>query len=456
MCMLNSQKLAVACGMDIRLRTFAIPLLFISLQPILSASALDDRSDSHSFAEKPNMERLAVYAALVEETELRRRVNVLFPNPQSIFDGFQAGHVGVRHGNLTFRRRDIVASDGWVTFSRVYDSRIRYTRDFGPGWRLAWAEELTILNGDLIYADGSGSRHEFRLASQGMEGNRTDTLAFQPEFQIGANSSRKSGDAPFSSEIYMAYPATPQHAATTITIAGHLAVLRTGKATRVFEQQVASNGASTRVFRLRSVTARGKTLMLSYQNGLIDTISDSNGEVFSIERDRFGRIVSVQDRSGRAVNYSYDDAGRLTDVWDIAGNVWSYEYAPHNALIRVIGPNSKDVLRVVYDQTGRVMESNSGREYSLSIMSTRPWSLKARAMCMYLDITQPELRFISNLQTACGGIYGSTTATVCRKYARRMANMSTLMVLREKYAKLLMNLSQQRARGDLITMHGGE
>ena len=37
-----------------------------------------------------------------------RRINVLHPNPQSIFDGLQVGFVNVSTGNLTFERRDMV------------------------------------------------------------------------------------------------------------------------------------------------------------------------------------------------------------------------------------------------------------------------------------------------------------------------------------------------------------
>ena len=64
----------------------------------------------HSSANPAASDSLAPYAALAAEFELRRRVNVLHPNPQSIFDGLHVGHVNVGAGNLTFRRRDIVAA----------------------------------------------------------------------------------------------------------------------------------------------------------------------------------------------------------------------------------------------------------------------------------------------------------------------------------------------------------
>ena len=49
-----------------------------------------------------------------------RSIAALFPNPQSIFDGMQVGYVSVRHGNLTFRRRDMVAgTNPLAKFTRV-------------------------------------------------------------------------------------------------------------------------------------------------------------------------------------------------------------------------------------------------------------------------------------------------------------------------------------------------
>ena len=56
--------------------------------------------DDGAAAQSPNAtagEPLESYVALVEELGLRR-VNVLFPNPQSIFDGYHLGFVNVGTG----------------------------------------------------------------------------------------------------------------------------------------------------------------------------------------------------------------------------------------------------------------------------------------------------------------------------------------------------------------------
>ena len=304
---------------------------------------------------------LAVYAELVKETELRRRVNVLYPNPQSIFDGLQIGYVSVRHGNLTFRRRDIVSgTNPLARIVRVYDSRAQTGRDFGPGWRLSLAEELTIKDGGLVYTDGSGARHFFHQSGPGTSRERL----LEEEVQVGAD-----GDhfrTMLASGTYTPFPSTPQHASTTIEVAGSLAILRKGEETRVFERSLGTKGSGNNYRLTHLGSTNGSFIALTYRNGFIRSASDAEGPVFEVTRDHNGRIVSVQDRWGRQVHYSYDANGRLAEVRDIAGNAWSYEYTPLGQLTRAIGPNSRDILRIQYDGAGRVKESLSGRKYTFT------------------------------------------------------------------------------------------
>ncbi len=162
-----------------------------------------------------------------------------------------------------------------------------------------------------------------------------------------------------ASGTYAPHPKTPRHAATSIEAIGGLAVLRDGPSARVFEQQ--RGGA---LYRLRTVSTGEGTLTLSYRNGRISRVSGPAGAVFHISRDGRGRIVSVQDRWGRSVHYAYNAAGRLAESQDIAGHAWTYEYGPSGRLASATGPNNRAILRISYDEAGRVARSSSGREYS--------------------------------------------------------------------------------------------
>ena len=273
----------------------------------------------------PPSDSLAPYAALVAELDLRRRVNVLHPNPQSIFDGLHVGHVNVGAGNLTFRRRDIVArADGPVVFARVYDSRIEANADLGPGWRLSLAEELRLEGDQAIYTDRSGARHRFR----------------------------KDGDA------HVADPPTPRHAGTTLTVAEKKAVLleRDG-AKRVFLR-----ASETAPFLLRRVvSAGGRKLLFAHEDGLLRSVSHDGAMVFEIRRRADGRVREVADAHGRFVEYSYTVDGRLKDVYDIAGNLWWHEYDEDGRLAEALGANRRPYLRVRYDAAGRVARTRAGR-----------------------------------------------------------------------------------------------
>ena len=284
----------------------------------------------------PSDDSLAPYAALVAELDLRRRVNVLHPNPQSILDGFHVGHVNIGAGNLTFRRRDMVArADGAVVFARVYDSRIQDNADLGPGWRLSLAEELRLDGDRAVYTDRSGAAHAFRL--------------------------RKDGE-------YVAAPPTPRHADTTLSVSGDKAVLRErDSAKRVFLRP----GADAPFLLRRAVSAAGRELLFAYENGRLRAVTHGGAEVFTIARRRDGKVREVADRHGRSVGYSYSADGRLKDVYDIAGNLWWHEYDADGRLAEAFGANGRPYLRVGYDDAGRVPDTRAGRAYRYAYEGSR-------------------------------------------------------------------------------------
>lgn len=274
---------------------------------------------------------LEPFAALVKELDARRRVNVLHPNAQSLFDGMQVGFVNVAAGNLTFRRRDLVVRSGGapVVFARVHDSRIRDNRDFGPRWRLSLVEEVRIEGAHAIYVDGAGVRYRFPAA-----GGR-------------------------------ASPPTPRHAASELSVSADAAMLRERDGTvRAFVRH--GKGAAA-VYLLASVQpVRGSRIDFLYQNGLLHQVRGSNGMLFAIERhgDGLGRIASVTDAWGRSVHYSYTVEGWLKHTLDLAGNLWWHGHALDGAMTSAIGPNRKPYLRVRYGADGRVVETSSGRQYT--------------------------------------------------------------------------------------------
>ena len=256
------------------------------------------------------------------------RASVLFPNPQSLFDGLRVGFVNTSSGNLTFRRRDIVTrAQGPVVFARVYDSRIAANYDFGPGWRLSLAEELLVDGDTAVYVDEAGARHTFA----------------------------QTGTA------WAASPPTPRHAATTLSFADvdgiRIAVLADGATVRTFEQ---ADAAGAR-YVVGLVRTPARELVFDYDGGRLRTVSHDGGTLFDVERDRDGRIAAVRDDHGRSVRYAYDADGRLETVRDIAGSDWRHLYRDDGLLGGAVDPEGRTYLAAAYDAEGRVVRAFGGR-----------------------------------------------------------------------------------------------
>ena len=254
--------------------------------------------------------------------------SVLFPNPQSLFDGLRVGFVNTSSGNLTFRRRDIVTrAQGPAVFARVHDSRIAADDDFGPGWRLSLAEELLVDGDAATYVDESGARHTFA----------------------------------WTGTAWTASPPTPRHAATTLQFADaggiRTAVLADGDAVRTFEQA----GAAGARYVVRLVRTPARELVLDYDGGRLAAVSHDGATLFEAERDRAGRIAALRDDHGRSVRYAYDADGRLETVRDIAGSDWEYRYRDDGLLGGAVDPEGRTYLAADYDAEGRAVRAYGGR-----------------------------------------------------------------------------------------------
>ena len=272
------------------------------------------------------------YMDLIDELGARRRVNVLYPNPQSLFDGLEVGFVSVGTGNPSFLRRDLVVRmHGPVIFGRVYDGRIEDNDDLGPRWRLSLAEELWISGDDITYVDGLGGRQAFR---------------------------RSAGR-------YKPHPPNPWHARTTISFEDGRAVLALADGSiRTFGAEGKRRGKQERRLLQTSLkTKHGVQITFSYAGGLLAAATSDDAALFTVSRDKSGRVAGVTDRHGRTVTYSYTGSGLLKDVYDMAGNLWWHQYDDDDRLTSAVGANGRPYLRLGYDRSGRVGISNSGRLY---------------------------------------------------------------------------------------------
>ncbi|HEY6249822.1 MAG TPA: DUF6531 domain-containing protein, partial [Candidatus Angelobacter sp.] len=118
--------------------------------------------DHANMSQTENDSKLESYVEKLSELSSRARANVYFPNHQSIFAGVQVGFVNVGKGNLTFLRRDMVASGRIpLVLARVYDSAGTGDTDFGPGWMLSAAESVAVTDHLARLTSENGTVIEF-------------------------------------------------------------------------------------------------------------------------------------------------------------------------------------------------------------------------------------------------------------------------------------------------------
>jgi YD repeat-containing protein len=260
--------------------------------------------------------KLAPYVSLVSELTSRARANVYFPNAQSIFRGVQFNFVNVGSGNLTFLRRDIVASGRIpLVLARVYDSSEPGSAEFGPGWGLSLVEAISIKDHVAHLMSESGSDIEFSEARDNVFVLRKD----RPSDYL---------------RLHRILPDIIQ------------AELRTGlmKEYRLLGDR----------YRLTRVIDRnGNDVRLSYRAGMLFKIENAN-HFIELKRNDQGRVTLAQDDQGRRVRYRYDDKARLIEVDDLGGALWQYSYTKEDKLKTAVDPMRQLNFGVTYDDNGRV------------------------------------------------------------------------------------------------------
>lgn len=130
---------------------------------------------------------------------------------------------------------------------------------------------------------------------------------------------------------------------------------------------------------------RKDAVVLLFSNNRLDTITDPNGNQFSVSYSSDGKLKSVispsnrtidisygsnnkiqkiTDQLGRVVSYIYDNEGNLISFTNTAGEQTKYTYDSKHHLISVIDPN--DVVRLLntYDSNAQITQQISdGRTY---------------------------------------------------------------------------------------------
>jgi YD repeat-containing protein len=295
-------------------------VLALSTSPALSQAPDPEASPGGGLTATIDAKLKVRALEMVNELSNRRRLHLLFENPQSPGQGVQKSHVNVGAGNLTFIQRDLIHFDGIpLVAGRVYDSNLREATDFGPGWKFAMSERIRRQPGNtFVYIDANNGEYPLRFKGG----------ALVPD-QLGPPGILQGS-----------------HRAAQI-------ILRDARFTRTFT-------VNRDQFLLTRVEDRsGIAVRLDYERGRLAALISTNGRSIAIERDSAGRIVAISDDAGRRIEYRYSASGTLQSSDLLSGEVLEYRYDAQQRLTTLIDPRDVAVLTARYANNGKISEVTS-------------------------------------------------------------------------------------------------
>ncbi|TLN09898.1 RHS repeat protein, partial [bacterium] len=122
---------------------------------------------------------------------------------------------------------------------------------------------------------------------------------------------------------------------------------------------------------LDSITDRnGNIITLNYDpEGLLKEVAGAGGRTTRLYYDQMGRITLLEDPERRQVEYIYDSWGRLSRVVDPNGGATTYEYDPQDAhkIVKITDPMENAAITNTFDGQGRVLTQQDAEGYSASL-----------------------------------------------------------------------------------------
>lgn len=103
-------------------------------------------------------------------------------------------------------------------------------------------------------------------------------------------------------------------------------------------------------------TMNGQTIRYSYKDGLLHTITDGQGRVYTLIFSSHYELESLVFPNGLSRHWFYDSRGRLIEATDIKGNITRYAYDRADNLIRLEEPDG-NVHHFEYDAMGNMIHA---------------------------------------------------------------------------------------------------
>ena len=103
-------------------------------------------------------------------------------------------------------------------------------------------------------------------------------------------------------------------------------------------------------------TMNSQTIRYSYKDGLLHTITDGQGRVYTLLFNSHYELESLVFPNGLSRYWVYDNRGRLIEATDIKGNITRYAYDRADNLVRLEEPDG-NVHHFEYDAMGNMIHA---------------------------------------------------------------------------------------------------
>ncbi|MFN3188953.1 MAG: FG-GAP-like repeat-containing protein [Aureliella sp.] len=293
-----------------------------------------------------------------------------------------AGELKLGNFQLSFTDMVIPVAGIPIEITRIYDTLdANVEGDFGYGWRLDYR------NTDLRVGLPSSGLEDIGIYSAlrpgvkvflNVPGEGRQGFTFDPDIRVlpgwggqnlvlarprftpdpGVTSTLGTGTSSYlqvneRGELY-APGGIPYNPASPDFGGAYVLTTRAGMSYRI-------DGASGQLVSLRD--RMGDQLLFS-ESG----ISKEGKEIVSFRRDSNNRITAIIDPSQNAISYAYSAGGDLRSVTDRNGNTVDLAYSPQRAhyLDEIFDPTNQPVLRLEYDEDGRLLREVDANGNSVS------------------------------------------------------------------------------------------
>lgn len=101
-------------------------------------------------------------------------------------------------------------------------------------------------------------------------------------------------------------------------------------------------------------------------NGLLKSIMNPEGGVYTYNYDEFGNKITFIDEVGNITTYKYNILGQVVQIVSPKGYITTKEYDKAGRLIKIV-INKGDTTRIIYDSEGNKIQEINPNEYDLTM-----------------------------------------------------------------------------------------